>query len=294
MILLSIIIPTLNRFSLLQKVLYSLECQKLPLEHFEVIIVNDGSTHPDYQRFSELHQDFPKLKLYLLSQNRSGVATARNLGIEQAQGEYIVFLGDDMITHPYLFKQYLTTHEKHPEDSVLGFADWDPNMPITDVMRFISPYGPQFDYHMEDHQNCGCWKFYTSNLSVPSCRLKKEKFSTEYLDCNFEDIDLGYRLEKRGMKLIYNPLAITYHHHYHDEQTFIRRQEMAGRNFNTFLRLNPELKKNYPIKEFLKKKRFFILKRLETKLKGLTNPYYYYTFELAFIKGYLDHFPDSF
>jgi GT2 family glycosyltransferase len=289
MTLLSIIIPTLNRFPILQRVLQSLETQKLPNQHFEVIVVNDGSDDPSYRDFNGLVARFPKLQLNLLSQKRSGVATARNLGIKQSKGEYVFFLGDDMIVHPFLLKQHLDSHEKYPNDSVLGFIDWDPDMSITDVMHFIAPYGPQFNYRINDPANCGFWMFYTSNLSVPRAILKDESFSTEYPGCNYEDVDLGYRLEKKGLKVIYNPMAITYHHHHHDVKTFSKRQQMAGRNLNIFLRLNPEFKKDYPLEEFQKRQHFFKWKRVEAKLKGDQNRYYYYTFELAFIKGYLDH-----
>lgn len=60
---------------------------------FEVIIVDDGSTDDSYKVSKELAQKYPNVSVY--KQGNKGVSAARNLGIDHAQGEYILFVDSD-------------------------------------------------------------------------------------------------------------------------------------------------------------------------------------------------------
>lgn len=286
MLPLSILIPTFNRFATLKKVLASLEQQTLPMQDFEIIVIDDGSTDWHYQHFHHLPKQFSKLQLIVHTQKRKGAAQARNRAIEQARGEHLLFLGDDMMAHPSLLKQHLNSHITYPNDSVLGFIDWDSEIPLNPVMQFIAPYGPQFDFNLQDPLDCSFWRFYTSNLSIPKRLLEQERFRTAYPGCCYEDIDLGYRLAQKGMKIIYNPLAITYHHHSHTEASFIKRQRQAGKNLHLLLQFHPEIKYLFPHPELRQKWLSYRWKRFIAKLKGNQRLYYHYTFELAWMKGY--------
>jgi len=85
----SVVIPTYNREDLLGRSALSVLNQTYG--DFELIIVDDGSTDQTRARVSE-YQD-SRIK-YLYKEN-GGVSSARNLGIEQAAGEYIGFLDSD-------------------------------------------------------------------------------------------------------------------------------------------------------------------------------------------------------
>lgn len=85
----SIIIPTYNRFSLLQIAIDSVLQQTF--QDFELIIIDDGSTDKTQDYISSL-----KCKcIKHLKQEHAGVSKARNLGINNAQGEFIAFLDSD-------------------------------------------------------------------------------------------------------------------------------------------------------------------------------------------------------
>lgn len=86
----SIIIPVLNRASMLPRAIDSVLSQDYP--HYEIIVVDDGSTDgtADVVR---AYKD-PRVKLLQHPKNR-GVCAARNTGIDQAVGEWFLFLDSD-------------------------------------------------------------------------------------------------------------------------------------------------------------------------------------------------------
>src|SRR5688500_17587486 len=85
----SIIIPAYNAASYLPDSVGSVIAQTYP--HWELIIVNDGSTDNTLQ----VLESFTDPRIRCIHQANSGVSTARNNGIENAKGHYICFLDAD-------------------------------------------------------------------------------------------------------------------------------------------------------------------------------------------------------
>jgi hypothetical protein len=86
----SIVIPVYNRAKLVRRAIASCLLQRHPA--FEVVVVDDGSTDGTAETVSEIVG--PRLRLFVQPVNR-GVSAARNLGVERARGEWIVFLDSD-------------------------------------------------------------------------------------------------------------------------------------------------------------------------------------------------------
>ncbi|MBP7998946.1 MAG: glycosyltransferase [Chloroflexi bacterium] len=91
--LVSIIIPTYNRWALLRQTLASVLAQTYPA--LEIIVVDDGSTDETMTRLTEYAG-----KVTVIQQSNQGVAAARNQGIRRAQGVYLTFLDDDDLIEP--------------------------------------------------------------------------------------------------------------------------------------------------------------------------------------------------
>ena len=89
--LFSIIIPAYNAEAYLSRCLDSIFSQEF--EDYEVIVINDGST----DRTEALLEEYVAnhRNLHLLNQENHGMATARNRGLEVAQGEYVLFVDSD-------------------------------------------------------------------------------------------------------------------------------------------------------------------------------------------------------
>lgn len=90
-IYLSIIIPAYNCEKYIEKCIKSIIEQKDDL--IEIIIINDGSTDNTLQICEELATKYNNIKL--INQENKGVSYARNIGIENANGKYVMFVDSD-------------------------------------------------------------------------------------------------------------------------------------------------------------------------------------------------------
>ncbi|MCI5161842.1 MAG: glycosyltransferase family 2 protein, partial [Candidatus Electrothrix sp. AX5] len=94
----SVVIPCYNQGAFIDETINSVLAQTC--QDFEIIVVNDGSTDP----FTAKHLqqlNFPKTRV--LHTENQGLSSARNNGIREAQGEYILPLdADDRIGPTYL------------------------------------------------------------------------------------------------------------------------------------------------------------------------------------------------
>lgn len=116
-IAISVIIPIFNVERYLDDCLMSVENQTL--ENIEVILVNDGSTDQSAEIAQKYLNRNPNFRM--LEQENSGQGTARNSGLNVANGEYVYFLdGDDYIADNAL--ELLYNRSKEQKLDILKFA----------------------------------------------------------------------------------------------------------------------------------------------------------------------------
>lgn len=95
----TIIIPLYNKEKYIYKCLNSILLQSY--EFYEVLIIDDGSTDNSAKICEEFYSKDKRFKYF--SKENGGVSSARNLGIEKARYDYIVFVdADDYIEEDYL------------------------------------------------------------------------------------------------------------------------------------------------------------------------------------------------
>ena len=93
---LSFIIPVYNAENYIGETLDSLLAQDLPAEAFEIICVNDGSRDGSLVVLQDYAAKYSNIRI--IDKENGGVTTARNAGLEAAQGEFIWFVdADDLI-----------------------------------------------------------------------------------------------------------------------------------------------------------------------------------------------------
>ena len=98
--LVSIIIPIYNSQSFLEKCLTSVI--KQTYHNFEVLLINDGSTDESRDICDKYSNIDNRIRTY--HKSNGGVSSARNFGLEKAQGEYIVFVDSDDICAPNMIE----------------------------------------------------------------------------------------------------------------------------------------------------------------------------------------------
>jgi glycosyltransferase involved in cell wall biosynthesis len=94
----SVVIPTYNRKPILEKCLKALELQQFDagaIAGYEVVVVDDGSTDGTVNWLQTNASTFPHVRLF--QQNHQGPAAARNLGVEKASGDTIIFIDSDLV-----------------------------------------------------------------------------------------------------------------------------------------------------------------------------------------------------
>lgn len=98
-LLVSIIVPMYNAERNLKECLDSIIHQDY--ENLEIILVDDGSNDSTLAICSQYSEKDPRF--LIIRSGNEGVSNARNLGIEKASGEYVVFIdADDWIEHDYI------------------------------------------------------------------------------------------------------------------------------------------------------------------------------------------------
>lgn len=241
----SVVIPTYNRLATLRMVLSALSAQR-DAPRFEVVIVDDGSTDGTA---GELEATAASAKLpcefQFASQKNSGPGRARNLGVEMATGDYVVFIGDDTVPEDRFLAEHDRTHTAnafHPDVACLGYTGWPAGERVTAFMDYINDFGLQFGYELiEDGTVVPFSFFYTSNISLRRDVLRSAPFDTTFPAAAWEDIELAYRLDARGLKIHYNARAVTRHYHPISVDSFARRQYTVGRSGAIFFEKHKEL-----------------------------------------------------
>src|SRR5690554_1280773 len=93
----SIIIPNFNKATFIAESIRSVLEQDF--EDWEAIIVDDGSTDNSVEIINNLVSNDPRLKLFQRNRLPKGGSTCRNIGIENARGDYVFFFdSDDLMT----------------------------------------------------------------------------------------------------------------------------------------------------------------------------------------------------
>jgi len=110
--------PIHNGSAYLDKALGSIALQSLPREEFNVTLINDAGDET-YEEYTTRWSKFIDIEeIYLRSNVGPGIA--RQIGLENTEGEYVVFMdSDDMFMHPDALKIMLTTMETKEADMVI-------------------------------------------------------------------------------------------------------------------------------------------------------------------------------
>jgi glycosyltransferase involved in cell wall biosynthesis/peptidoglycan/xylan/chitin deacetylase (PgdA/CDA1 family) len=206
---LSVVVPTHNRRDvLISRTLPAIFNQDFPADEYEVIVVVDGSTDGTTKALRELR---PACALRIFEQPNRGPSAARNTGITAARGELVLFLDDDIICSPDLFRRHLEAHAGSEPVVVHGSISLAPGTPAS-ILGYANETWYQEYFGRLDSQNGLKWPedvYLISNSSLPRATLVACGGFDEHMPAK-EDYELGLRLWKMGVRFRYLPSAMAY------------------------------------------------------------------------------------
>lgn len=208
----SVIIPTWNRADTLRLVLESLARQRYE-ESYEVLVCDSNSTDGTNEMVQSLSVPY---KLRYLCQDNKGRSGARNLGIQNATGEYILFTDADIIAHEDLLVEHIESHRRVQQTQIYS-AVVGCEIRVKDLaeLQFLQTHSEkQHEIHAPHRKFLPWYFFLTGNASVSRNVLDKSgHFDESFQGYGMEDLELGYRINKAGISIVYNRKALNYHLH---------------------------------------------------------------------------------
>lgn len=130
---LSVIIAVYNAEDYIKECVRSV--QKQSLENFEIILVNDGSEDSSFAVCQDFAEEYKNISAFSIS--HSGAAAARNAGLKQAKGDYVLFLdSDDFILREDCFEQLLINSKSGCEAIFFKYRDYFDNTKVLEDCPF--------------------------------------------------------------------------------------------------------------------------------------------------------------
>ncbi|WP_227136674.1 glycosyltransferase [Kosakonia radicincitans] len=221
--LVSIIIPTRDRFALLKRCIESL-MEKTRYQHYELLIVDNQSVEEDACRFlndlAALGLDQVRILLYDAPFN---FAEINNAAAQQARGDVLVFLNNDCEIIDGNWLDALLEHTLRPEVGLVGARLEYQDGRIQHGGYLVGvQHGVDVAFDGADGQSNGFQHFLKTprNLAAvsASCMMVRKEvffslngFTQERYPLYFADVDLGLRAQQQGYLNVWTPYARVKH-----------------------------------------------------------------------------------
>lgn len=259
---LSIIIPVYNSEAFLEKCLTSLLRQTM--SNFEILLINDGSTDNSLFICENFAANDTRVKVF--TQSNAGQSKARNVGLDNARGEYITFVdSDDWVDRDY-YQRLLETAQKYDADVVCG-----------SIIR-ERKYSRKFRINYQDEEVYIFPQQKIDAAKVPDmCYVWNKVYKKSFLDSInlrfiegmfFEDVDFVTRAVYFSNKIVTVPG--TYYHYWTNTNSTVKTMRKSDRK-----RFDSIVSKKYVLEFFKKynltsKSKNLIRKKNCIKCLGLT------------------------
>lgn len=185
--MISVIIPLYNKEQIIEKCIQSVLSQDY--KDFEVVIVNDGST----DRSAEIVKGIEDSRIRLIEQKNGGPSKARNTGVKNAKGEWVVFLDADDEFLPGALKKFSSLIQTHPNIGMFGCANIR-----TDGKNIVKSCKVKDGYYKN------CYKVYALgmyNYRTGCTIVKRDIALNNPFDeklWRYEDLECFFRMHKDG------------------------------------------------------------------------------------------------
>jgi glucosyl-dolichyl phosphate glucuronosyltransferase len=122
----STIICTYNRSDFLTELLDKLLQQDFPKDQYEIIIVDNASTDKTYAIVEALIKNNSDFNIRYVYEENQGLSFARNRGIQESRGQYIIYIDDDELPkNRDWLRNLIAVFDTHQADAVGGTIELD-------------------------------------------------------------------------------------------------------------------------------------------------------------------------
>jgi GT2 family glycosyltransferase len=202
--LFSVVIPTYNRLSLLQRTLASVRRQSHA--DYEIIVVDDGSTDATREWLASNSES-----LRVVQESNRGPGAARNVGAREARGEYIAFLDSDDLWFPWTLEVFARAIREHGCPNILDgkFVEFRDEAELL-AIREAAYETLRFSDYISSSR-------YPYSIGSGTCVLRREGFAKlKFVEdrLNAEDHDLILRMGALpGFVRILAPITLAWRRH---------------------------------------------------------------------------------
>ena len=192
-----------------------------PSSFYEIILVDNASSDDTISCVREL---FPEVIVIENMQNL-GFATANNIGIQNAKGEYLFFLNPDTLALPGSFDKLITFMEVHPDVGLCGPQILNSDMTIQRSVRKFPTFKAIF-YRFTILKYLGLFRKYFYQWTMRDFDHKKEIVAEQLIGAAlitrtslvrqlsgfdesffmyYEEVDLCLRIKNAGFQIMFYP-----------------------------------------------------------------------------------------
>lgn len=238
----SVVMATYNRAETLRETIQHLLDQSFAKDAYEIIIADDGSTDDTRSVVEEMASSSAVRIKYLWHENH-GPGYTQNRGIREAVGEIIVLMADDIFMQPGALQAHFDMHKANPgaEIAVLGQVSQSPKLNKTVFLRTWDPFKFR---DLKNYSELPYYFFWACNISFKRGFMLENGMFREPMGragaAAHEDVELGYRLHKQGLKILYCKDALGHHYHIETLAGAMKRAYQRGLNWGEFRSLVPE------------------------------------------------------
>lgn len=167
----SFIVPVYNVEKYLEKCVDSIYHQRLLLDEFEIILVDDGSQDSCGSICDRLAAD--NRNITVIHQSNSGLSDARNSGMKVARGRYIQFVDSDDYLEENVMPELLKVMEEKELD-ILRFQ-------VREVFDTKEPSSPQFEFSSKETHEVILGSQYLQDFMDYACYACQFLFRSSFL-----------------------------------------------------------------------------------------------------------------
>jgi GT2 family glycosyltransferase len=208
---LSIVVPVLGNYGVLERVLNGFEHQDAPAGSFELVVVCDRA-EPEPQRVRAT-VGTRHFRVRVVEGAVAGASGSRNTGWSAAAAPIVLFTDSDTVPTRGLVSEHLKWHRRWPAEHVVvvGLVSWARELKVSPFMKWLEQ-GVQFDYDGIQGTEASWAHVYSSNSSIKRSFLNRVGgFDEARLPYGYEDLDWGYRAREHGLEVLFNEQAAVEH-----------------------------------------------------------------------------------